>query len=544
MALSKLWISYPLMVLVVCALALVIPLLILTDIPQPDVASRYAPMAEAIAQGDMEISFHPRIPPLLPVIAGAFVWLSGCDGFWGAKAASALCFILALFPLFGLFRRIFNQRIAFWGCIIYLLCSYLLRLSASGLRETPKSLLLITATYALLLILENTKRLRGYLLLGACCGLLALVRDDCVLLALCLLCASFVVVVLRKAFPAYPIIAGLVALALVTPTLYQNYRITGYPVPSIRFIAIAEKVFPSFLHNPQPLLKKPSPQAAVTPPPPPAIAAVAPAKPTPVTAPGAIERFLRSITPASAYYFCKETVKGLYVIFTIPALFVIFRRRRTGEWNAGESLLFWMLTGHTVIEILQIAVADGQLFIERRYLLPAVPLAFGWTAIFAANIYNRIRGAENGHTLRKYLAVVTVAVSALLLYADTLAPVLRQRYSGRKGSARQAILRWVPLIRAEHPGERINEGVTLNGIIFRSWRRPVVACRDLPELGYLAGGESFWTAGNLAADLRAQPDYLAMLLPQDRQAPEFPGYELVEVFTNRGYSYALWRRRK
>ena len=57
------------------ALVLALPPFFLTTIPPVDVATRYAPMAEAFARGDWGYAFHPRVPLLQSVIGGIAVFL-------------------------------------------------------------------------------------------------------------------------------------------------------------------------------------------------------------------------------------------------------------------------------------------------------------------------------------------------------------------------------------------------------------------------------------------------------------------------------------
>lgn len=97
------------------ALMLALPLVFLTTVPPVDVASRYVPMATAFADGNWAYAFHPRVPVLFPVLGGGFVFLTGCDGFFGVKLASTLLFALAVFPLFALFLRILSRKYAVWG---------------------------------------------------------------------------------------------------------------------------------------------------------------------------------------------------------------------------------------------------------------------------------------------------------------------------------------------------------------------------------------------------------------------------------------------
>ncbi|PWM82040.1 MAG: hypothetical protein DBX90_06470, partial [Lentisphaerae bacterium] len=74
------------------ALALGLGLAAINVFPAPDVATRYAPMAEAFAAGEWKYAFHPRIPMLHQTLAGCFCWLFGISGFAGCRLAAVLVF--------------------------------------------------------------------------------------------------------------------------------------------------------------------------------------------------------------------------------------------------------------------------------------------------------------------------------------------------------------------------------------------------------------------------------------------------------------------
>ncbi|NMD89250.1 hypothetical protein HF882_21935, partial [Victivallis vadensis] len=73
-------------------------------------------------------------------------------------------------------------------------------------------------------------------------------------------------------------------------------------------------------------------------------------------------------------------VKGSYPYFSLLAFCVIVWRIKTGLWNRRETIVLVCFAGHLLLEILQLIVGDGKWEISRRYLLPAAPLLFGWTA--------------------------------------------------------------------------------------------------------------------------------------------------------------------
>lgn len=84
-------------------------------------------------------------------------------------------------------------------------------------------------------------------------------------------------------------------------------------------------------------------------------------------------------------------IKGCYPYFSILAFCVIVWRIKAGLWNRRETIVLVCFAGHLLLEILQLIVGDGKWEISRRYLLPAAPLLFGWTAYGLRVLYLQYR---------------------------------------------------------------------------------------------------------------------------------------------------------
>ena len=125
------------------ALLLAVPLAYFADMPERDIATRYAPMGEAFAAGKWTYAFHPRIPMLYPALCGVLVRIGGITGFTAAKILSVCCFAASVFPLFSIMKRVFDERIAVGALMVYIINPFMLRLAGTGLRENMKCLLLI-----------------------------------------------------------------------------------------------------------------------------------------------------------------------------------------------------------------------------------------------------------------------------------------------------------------------------------------------------------------------------------------------------------------
>jgi hypothetical protein len=232
---------YPIALL---ALAISLALAATSDIPVRDVGLRFAPMAEAFASGDWSFAFHPRVPPLFPVSAGILAYVFGLGGFTAAKIASSLFFAAGVFPLFGVFRRVFDLRTALLGALLYALCSHLLRLASSGLRESAKGFAFILAIYGLICLYQRRERLLAYIWLAIGSALLTLCRAEGLLFALIFLGFAGLLEFWRMGKPHLPWRSGLAFLlgfSLITPALMFNYHVLGYLVPEGRLAVVIER---------------------------------------------------------------------------------------------------------------------------------------------------------------------------------------------------------------------------------------------------------------------------------------------------------------
>ena len=142
------------------ALALGLGLAAINVFPAPDVATRYAPMAEAFAAGEWNYAFHPRIPMLHQTLAGCFCWLFGISGFAGCRLAAVLVFALCVFPLYSLFRLVWNERVAWIGTFLYVICAELQQIAGEGLRDNLKTLAVALVALALVVLCRIVKTAR------------------------------------------------------------------------------------------------------------------------------------------------------------------------------------------------------------------------------------------------------------------------------------------------------------------------------------------------------------------------------------------------
>ncbi len=498
------------------AFLILVPIIILSDIPQRDVCLRYAPMAEAIAAGDWEVAFHTRVPPLFATIGSLFVLLFGCSGFLACKLASAMTFSLTVFPLWGIFRRSFDTKIAFTGCMLYIFCAYLLRVSGIGMRESTKCLGLAILAYGMVLIYQSRARIWGYIIFAAGAAMMIMTRDDS-LLFVAFLGAWLLVDEIRKwrKFPWRSIVAGALIWVFLLPVSFVNLKLTGWFVPASRIPQVMGRFFPS-----ENLVVRETTSGIVQ---------------NENTLTG-FSKFAASLNPESILDFIDSVFKGTYFIFAIPALLMIIYRIRKKQWTPLESVVLVLFVAHTLLIILQIIVFDHYLYVSRRYLLPAAPLLFGWTALAGFALAGEIR-----RRLPRRVGVPVVALLLLLLagglYYDALSPQLKMRTSKKHAFNRLAILKWQDTIRQDYKGPaRLDERV-FNVYQYHSFRRPTIASDEMVEVGYLAGGEGY--------EIQAENDsydYIIDYVLNEVPVPVRGKYTRLDSFeTNKG-TYILWKR--
>lgn len=216
-------------------------------------------------------------------------------------------------------------------------------------------------------------------------------------------------------------------------------------------------------------------------------------------------------------------VKGCYPYFSILAFCVIVWRIKAGLWNRRETIVLVCVIGHLLLEILQLIIGDGKWEISRRYLLPATPLLFGWTAYGLRVLYLQYRSRIPAWCL---WSAGCLALAVLLF--DGMAPSLKNYYSKRKRGELEVIAQAVPAIRANYVGPATDQ-VPAHRQIYHSHRRPVV-WSEFPAVAFFAGGRSE------PSPFCDTPDFW-ILRPNE---PEPPARKLLEMNAN-GFCYILYQ---
>ena len=220
---------------------LLIPCILLEDYPLPDVAMRYAPMAEAFARGDWRFAFHPRITPLLPVSAGIIATVLQCGGFLACKLASSLFLSLSLFPLYAATRRLFGRPIAVCSSILFIVCPYILRFGYYGSRESGTMFGVLLCLYAAVRLAQSPRKFVPWFWFSLGETVILLSRGDMVLFAAALFAVLFVWDCIRFRIPFRSILTGFAIFILITPLLGCNRRLPGCPAPDTRSAACCSR---------------------------------------------------------------------------------------------------------------------------------------------------------------------------------------------------------------------------------------------------------------------------------------------------------------
>lgn len=214
-----------------------------------DVAGVYAWYAREFGNGiwrDVPIS---KVPPLNIFLGGLLV-RCGIEAYSGIISLSLLFLILTLFPLYKFLSLFCAPKAAAYGCLLWAFTPRILRFAGSGLLESTRDFFLVSAFYLLFKSWNTEQKWYHWCLMGGVLGGLILSRGEGGVMA------GFIVLGLFfrsaadyksvKAFCkniALPVvITGIVSIAVISPSLVKNYKVTGYPVPDARMIGVIELV--------------------------------------------------------------------------------------------------------------------------------------------------------------------------------------------------------------------------------------------------------------------------------------------------------------
>ena len=467
---------------------------LLNDLPLRDVAQRYAPMADAFAAGNFDYAFHPRVPMLHPLLAGCVSFLTGCGGFTAAKIVSMLFFALTVVPLMALMRRVYGMNIAVGTGYVYLIAAPLIRLSFSGLREMEKCFLILLAAYALVRIFQERGRLTGYLWAGVAAGLAVLTRVDLILYgALIVLCAIRLEAGTGK-FPLRSLITCATALLLTLPACVMNWKSVGAVVPDGHLADLLPVTWPVFSAGI--VFALVSTYAFCM------IWVRIPAKiriwiVAGALCAGACVLFAVSIRlglfsdPEEGYKYIKSIWNGAFSYLGICGLIGITVRLFQRRWQKEETLLLLLGILHAMTILGIILLLEKKLYVSARYLLPALPLSFGWVAIgFVVPLYYLemlFCLLPHGQRLFRAIRFAMYLGFALGTWYYCFAPLIPCCLSERKQTEREAIMDFSRMIR-EREAMRQTPRTSAPPRFRRSEYRPGLPLR----IGFLEKADGKW----------------------------------------------------
>ncbi len=534
------------------AVLLVLPLVVIGDIPLRDVAARYAPMTDAFAAGNWPYAFHPRTPLLLPSLGGIFAWVFHCSGFTAVKLVSMFGFAAGVFPLAALLRRLYGRAAVRWGLGLYLLMTPLLRYAGSGLRETLKTLLILWMAAALVRLFENRRDWVAFFGLGIAAGLGVLTRGDLVLLSGGALFAAMILEADRAYFPWRGAGAALLAGVITLPAVWLNWKFAATAVPEFRFDAPLRLLFG---HSPNPweicglmsagilllglcahgccrLYRHPRLLSG-------SIGVVTLAI---LILTGAImlkPEFV--VSQEMLVDFLCAAGKGMYLPYAVPAIAGLWLRFHRKEWNPAETILLFLILINFFGTVLQIIWVDRYLFVSARYLLPAAPLELGWCAVFLMLTWRQLKSRWWLFNSRWITGGILLgfAVGSWSYAGKDLWNSLRPQQ--RKWEQRQLIQNVAAVIRDDWRGaSEPVEDFQLDE--YHAPGSPRIAYWQLTGSGVTPSDDAVLTSAYLAGGSvnRKHYDYTVTAIPGNITEPDLPG-DLLAAFRYRGNRYEIRR---
>lgn len=233
--------------LALTAFVFCLPAIFFDDRPETDTAQFYSPMIREFAASNWDSAFHPRVPPLFPVLGGIVAKL-GIPAYPAAKIVSSLLFALCVFPLFHLHNLLWGRQVALIGVGLLMVCSRVLRYAGSGIRATGKIMLVTLLAYGMVLFLRR-RSWRGatFVALGGL-GLSLMWGGGIALAGIAMVFCAVVETISRQdgrwrlCWPAKSLYAALFTALLILPWIGYQYHQTGYPLTDVRQLPLATKV--------------------------------------------------------------------------------------------------------------------------------------------------------------------------------------------------------------------------------------------------------------------------------------------------------------
>lgn len=343
------------------ALLLCLPLLLWNENLPNDTARYYTPMIREFGEGNYGRAFFPLFPPLFIIVGGLFAKL-GFAPFSAAKLASALFFVLTVWPVFGLGKMIWGRRTAIWMVVLFLFCDQTLEYSGTGLLDTGKIFFLTLTVYGLI---GAWRTWQWTSLWTVACGTsgMALIRGEGIFFSLLALLVLIILGVCHRRtwFKKLRVLPVLLVFGMtLSPWLMYEWKTTGYPVTDSRQITSIISLLQTLgLHR--------DPREFTNPENSPNDSTHSKDLGTPIPAQG------QNLTELAI-----SVGKGFYAPYAILALIGIGMRVKRRLWQPEEWFLLGAILCHTAFFIIVLHVLISAI-VSKRYIIAVLPLLLGWT---------------------------------------------------------------------------------------------------------------------------------------------------------------------
>ena len=416
--------KYPVITFMILGFLLALPGLLLLQVPERDCINRYIPMTKAFAQGNWAYAFHPRVPPLTYLLSGGLACL-GISAYNAIKLTSLIFWLVGIYPFHRIWHKISGKKIAWFSCLLYIFCSKLLTLSFSGLRATTKSTSLLFLAWGLILVYQQRKSWKGYIITSLAAVGLLLVRGDCAIFALAGLLAALIFNSRhfgKFVLPLKSLACILLCIVLISPWLAYIYKTTGYPTTEYRLSILLDsslkKVGLDNLYNndAKPGIRNKNPKLT-----------------EPQNTNIEIIRKFKHASPLSLGSFFSKTSKGLFHVFFIFTCLGIYLRIKNRFWKPSETILLSLFSFHCLMIVLQIYFMYKILFMDYRYLITSIPLTLGWSVfgLYATIKWIIAKSSRSQRVHVKRLIFAAFCTGAVFVYISGISP-LKQEYIKKK----------------------------------------------------------------------------------------------------------------
>jgi len=367
-------------ILALSAFVLSLPMLVFYWESGSDLGAYYVPMTRAFANGDFSSAFYPMIPPLQVVMAGIIAMVPIVSPYFALKVVSVSFFVLAVFPLYHLFIKLFPQKeIAFGSSLLFVFCPKIIKHVGYGELESGKIFFYILASYLLVSLWKNLEIKKIYFLAPTLAGI-SLIRGEGLLYALVAWAAIAIIIFMRHKVQnmlIHFLLSFFLFVVFLSPWVSYVHIQTGYYATDIRQIKLLNRYAGSidFVQDVDPgLSKSPENLQLIK---------------SKIISFNEIEPSKRLPTSKWDSLFAR-VIKGVYIVY-FPFLclgIVLILKRREFQVCHAVLLTLWLLN------LFVFLWASNFSFIDSRYVMHGLPflLPFIWVGvsfIFSWRFLNR-----------------------------------------------------------------------------------------------------------------------------------------------------------